>query len=594
MIIRFATLLLILGSLVSARPPQTLPGDELSNSNYLNYMVKNTLSEQELQELQSGKIGDNSTIDTIKLFLTWNAPSIADQIAADTAMIRLGMGAIFVPRMSEPGAIEPDIMIKNETGKLLQAGQTGRKFDLLPGMYTIHIGNLAEFPLTRDVYVEEGKVTPVMPDWCALRIEVVDENAAPIRGEYDLASLDPLTPIGRGRGRDIDLNEDLRIWFVPAGTYKILGVGASLNSISNFLTVRLPHPGEFVRFTVVQDTIGKILGGGVLLEDLQGRNNSSWTHNFNVGGNIDFNYVSDKLADTSGNTTALSLLVYDRLSFKRNKVEISNLIKADVTLSTDEFKLKTLRSTVDELRATTLMTYRLFPRFGPYARGEYVSAILPKAVKALTSEIVEKSAAPTHTFIYLDSVPKQLRDTDVIKFDSTSQSVVVSPFISPVHLQTGVGGNVQVMRNRVANMRFLTGFGLDYEKKWDSWEAKADKDLVIDSTNSIYTRYYRGNVLHTTLVRSDDQRFEYGPEFMLNTNLYLSRYISAESDIRLFMPTNRIETPDFVMRNLISLHITGNLILDYDYNYSLVQASQEKLQTDQSRHRVLIRLSFSK
>ncbi len=592
-LLKCSLLLISIISLLFSRPPAVLPGEELSNETYFDYMLNNALTQQELDDLQKPYV-ESDKIDTTALSATWNAPSIADQMGA-AGSIKLGMGAIFVPRMSEDGAIEPDILIKDKAGKILASGQTGEYFNVMPGAYTIHIGNLAKMEITREVFVEEGKPSLVFPDWCALRIEVIDENAKPIRGEYDLAQLSPLTPIGRGRGRDLDLNEDIKIWFLPPGNYKIIGVGASLNSISNFLTVSLTKKGELIRYTVVQDTKdSKILGGGILIEDAATRKNRNWTHNINIGGSVDLNYTQDHKNDTSDNALGLSMLMYDRFNFRKEKFELNNLVKIDMSLNMASFRLNSLESSIDELRITSLFTYRLFPRFGPYARGEYISGILPKSVKAPTSDVATKSEATQHTFIFLDDIPDVIDDSYDVKYDSTSEDVRISPPFSPINLQAGVGGNVQVFRNRIINSRFLAGFGIDYESHWDTWRTVPDSLLTFDSTSQVYNKYYTGERLQTTLEDVSKERLDYGPELVLNTDIYLGRFISIENESRLFFPFERMDAPDMVIRNLLSLHLTGNVIIDYDYNFTMIQALEEELQTREGRHRILLRFSFSR
>jgi hypothetical protein len=591
-------LFLLLFTAVAARPPATLPGKELGNDTYMQYMINNSISEEELEKLTSSQSSSaKRPVDSTAISKSWAAPSIADQIARDTGSIKLGMGAVFVPRMSEEGAIEPDILIKDQNGKVLQSGQTGTKFNLLPGTYTIHIGSLAKLEITKEVYIEEGKVTPVIPDWCALRIEVIDENAKPIRGEYDLASLTPLEPIGRGRGRDIDLAEDLRIWFLPVGTYKIIGPGASLNSISNFLTVRLTTPGEFVRYSVVQDVSGiNILGGGILIEDDQERKNRKWSHNINIGGSIDINYVNREEEDNDSLSTGLSLLLYDRFNMKNGKFEVSNLVKVDLSLAMDEFKLRSLTSNVDELRITSLFTYRLFSRLGPYARGEYISGILPKSIDSKTSELDRKAAAiPEHMFIFYDEKPAIISDEAVSSFDAQSDNIVTSPLFSPINLQAGTGINLQLFRNRIINSRLLTGFGIDYENRWDSWEELHEDSLQFDTSSQVYKSIYNNeSILQTSLYSTDFERLDYGPELMLNSNFYLGRMVSIDNEVKVFFPFERFNRPDITIRNLLSLHLTGNLIIDYDYYYQLVQTEEVESQKDIGRHRILLRVSFSR
>ena len=590
------TLLIIIYtfSISFSRPTPDLPGIELTNKEYIDYMIANIVEDSTSDTIKSSLQEKRKTIDT-----TWAAPTIEDQIAMDTGAIKFGMGAIFVPKMSNNASIEPDIIIKDKNGKILKSGQTGHKFNLIPGTYTIYIGNLPKLPIKKEVKVIEGKITPVFPTWCALRIEVINENGKPIRGEYDLARLNPLQAIGRGRGRDIDLAEEIKVWFLPVGTYKILGVGSSLNSISNFLTVKLDRPGEYINYTVVQNEEDhKIAGGGILTENLEGDFKKPWSHNINIGGSVDFNTTFDKINDTTKPSLGISLLLYDIFTYTKNKVEVNNFAKIDISLNSKDFDFTNLETSIDELRFNTLFTYKLLPKFGPYARAEYVSGILQKRVHAFTTEEKENysksNQSVEHGFIYYDDTSGVITDSTPIKIDSTSESVIISPFISPITLQTGLGGNLQVFKNRIIDMRFLFGYGLDFENRWNSWNIVDNKSLNVDVNSELYKKYYSGKTAHTSLINASHSRFDHGPEFLLNTTIYLGSIMSIDNSLRFFVPIDRWETPDFLVRNLISLYLTSNIVIDYDYNYTLTQANQETLKVNEGRHRILLRVSFSR
>lgn len=596
-------LLLSLCSLLWAKLPADLPGEEINNEQYLQYMLQqqdstNRKSIVKYDSTLTQEERDSIWLDSVSR--SWEAPPLAVQYDMDTTPIHLGMGVVFIPRMSSKNSIEPEITIHEKvSGDLVVSGQTGKKYNLLPGEYVVFISSLPKISIYKSFTITEARPTYIIPDWTTIKIEVINDNAKPIRGEYDLAKTNPITPIGRGRGRDINLAEELRVWLVPAGTYKIIGPGTSYNAVSNFLTLRT-NPGEFINFTVVQDeTTNNILGGGIISENTQNNIASDWKHSINLGGSIDLGFLKNHNSDSTEKDLKFSMLLYDRINFRRNKVDLNNLVKVDITLALQENSREefTLQSTLDELRLNSIFTYKLFPRVGPYGRVEYISGILPKNA----NRTYGASDSAKHYFLTYDSLEtsstnnekKIINDSLVPHIDSTSEKVVTEPAFSPIVIQSGIGGNVQLFRNRFLNMRLLSGFGFTFEKKWDEKKIYDDDNLEIDSTSTIFTNYF-DNKLHTTLERVDRQRFELGPEFMLNSNLSIGKSITVDTEFRFFAPVKRFQEPDITISNLLSFHITGHVILDYDYSYNLTQAEEEELRNKESRHRILLRFSFSK
>lgn len=600
---RISILLLLLILPIFAKLPADLPGQEIDDDDYFKFILEQRDSTNiEKVEIDTTPLTPEEREMAIldSLSKTWEAPPVSKQIALARKPIHLGLGAVFIPRMSGANAIEPEITIHEKgSGNLVASGQTGKQYNLLPGEYVVFISSLPKISIYKDFTIKESRLNTIIPDWCALKIEVINDNAKPIRGEYDLAKTNPLTPIGRGRGRDINLAEELRVWLIPAGTYKIIGPGTSYNAVSNFLTVRL-NKGEFINYSIVQDeTSNKILGGGIILENTQNSMSSNWRHSINLGGSIDMGFLKNHKSDSTEKDIKFSMLLYDRFNFRRNKVDLNNLLKIDVTLdlqenSKDEF---TLQSTLDELRLNSIFTYKLFPKLGPYGRVEYISGILPKNAYR-TYGATDTS---THYFLTYDSLEtssvdsdkKVINDSILPQVDSISEKVVTEPGFSPIVIQSGIGGNVQLLRNRFINMRLLSGFGFTFEKKWDEKKIYEDDDLIIDSTSTVFQNYFKDK-LHTTLERVDRQRFELGPEFMLNSNLSIGRAVTVDTEFRFFAPVKRISHPDISISNLLSFHITGHVILDYDYSFILTQAEEEELKNEQSRHRILLRFSFSK
>ena len=122
----------------------------------------------------------------------------------------MGMGAVYIPYMSDPN-LEAEVEIIDSTGDVVASGKTGRKYSLMPSEYYVMLGSGAhKQKMVKPVVVEENTITPLLPDWCGLTIDVVDENNYPFRGEYELARIDKFVPFGRAFGRDPDLGEKVK------------------------------------------------------------------------------------------------------------------------------------------------------------------------------------------------------------------------------------------------------------------------------------------------------------------------------------------------------------------------------------------------
>ncbi|MGM0462183.1 MAG: hypothetical protein ACQEQ4_07160 [Fibrobacterota bacterium] len=581
---------------VGAGTPDDLPGQELSPDLYFRHIAQDTQNRgKDTAAEEEGKTPGTSLslqwLDSVSQ--TWEAPPVAEQMSELSEAVKVGMGAIFIPRMSNSAESEPEVFIEDEEGSVAATGRTGQMYNLLPGRYTIKIGTIQKRPVIENISVDEGRLQPVLPNWGGVKIEVTNKSGQPIRGSYDLAKMAPITPLGRGQGRDINLAEDLSTWLLPPGTYKIVSPGSSFNTITNFLTFRVKE-GEFLPYTVVQDENSAEIAGGGILTPAEGMEEyGAWNHSINFGGSADMGYVTNHIKDSSSSSLGMSLLLYDRLNYLGERIRLNNLLKLDVTLSLRQDKDDDIiiSNAFDELRFNSIFTYKIYERFGPYMRGEYSSGIIPKTEYAKQSEGDE---AEPHYFLLFDGRPDSLFGDIPYEVDSLSERYRVKPVFSPINLEAGIGGNVQVFRNPAVNTRFLGGFGMTYERRWDELGTLSEDDYhIADSTHDYFQDYMDDN-LHTILYDIDTERFNIGPELMIQNELNIGAAVSANTEIRILAPVERVSKPDITFNNLLSFHLLSNLIADYDFTYRLVQSDDEDLKTNFSRHRFLLRFSFSR
>lgn len=597
-------IILFWAATIHSSPPKEVPGEEVTEEEFLRYKTaRDTTLNKAPDEIAKTDIWYE------KAAKSWNAPSVADQLDASESSLKGGMGGIFVPFMTDP-EFEPEIDIITPGGRIIKRGKCGRIYNVIPGKYFVHVGSGSEDQrVVKEVDVIEGNVKVVKPDWAAITIKVINENNRIFRGEYEIARIDTFQSFGRGTGNDISLGEKLDTWVLKPGLYKIFNVGASYNSLKNFTTVRL-RSGEYVNYTLVQDETnnGDIIGGGAV--DVQGNQkiNSNWHYLINIGGGIDLNIEKDIDDDTlTTNQIDVSLLFETKLGYIKEKIDWNLGLRIDEGISVKSFEFENLTNSIDELRITSLFTWRVLPNIGPYQRLEGNTEIFPKSIKNLNLE----DGGNKHYFIVLED------DYSLNYIDSESNKFELHPALSPFLFEAGLGVSSNLLRTRVFDVTLLGGLGYTYEQQRNTYKIGNKNDIrdtlyienngVIDSIeNPAFHQCSTivANESHHILLKAQRERSEFGPEILLNTYLRLGRAIVMDSEFQLFFPFGRIKNidgdrkavkgPDFDFRNTISWRLINQLTLDYEFRYNLVQPLEEDLNKQEARHRVLLRFSFSR
>ena len=585
---RIAFVCAFAATLAVARPPAPLPGTEISDDEYFRFSQRPAVKDSAVAQ-QSDSVNvvtsENDPSEWLaKIEKSWSGLPLASQMAADPSVVKMGMGAIFVPVMSSP-ELEGEIEIMDTTWAVVASGVAGRKYSLLEGRYFALMGSGShKQKIVRSVVVREGRVTPVLPDWSGLVVEVVNEKNAPFRGEYELARVDKFESYGRSFGRDPGLGEKLRTWTLKPGTYKIFGSGENYNTRNNYITVRL-MPGELTRVVVVEEESSlRITGGGIDDFAAGEKISSHWKYGVDIGGTVDFNYVKNNLLESKAdNRLILSLLWGVRLAYKRDPVDWETRLDFNEGISIDSMTLSTLRSSADEARLQSIFTWRLLKRLGPYGRFEGTTGIIPEVVHAPTgtNEI-------NHPFLILSA------DSTFNYMTRASSFYTQRPF-SPVLLETGAGINADLLTTRWIDARLLTGIGLTYERRRDEF-VLVTNTAILDSSSKMGAHLAEvQGYADTATVLADNafQRLEVGPEVLLNTSLRLGRVISSVIEVKYFAPFKRVMFPDVSVRTTVRWRVARLATLDYEFRYTLVQPDDVKGTVDELRHRILARFSFT-
>ena len=543
---------------VGADLPPELPGEEITEE-----YTRMVLPRDSIEKKTPPTSRDNPTwLDNA--METWEAPVLSQQLAEDNTPLPMGKGAVYVPCLTEPER-EPDIEILDENGKVAGQGLTGRKYPVLPGTYYVMLGSGAhDQRMVRVVEVTEGQVTPIVPDWSALVVDVVDEANIEFSGEYEIARLEGLEAYGRGTGRDPDLGEELRTWILKPGIYKMFGVGQSYNTLTNFVTTRL-LAGEHTRFMLVMNNQSdqRIVGGGIVDVGANRALTRNWRYGIDIGGSVLYNAETDHETDSTATSSSIALLSIARLNYDKDPWEWDSRVKLDEGITFTGFDISRLSSSPDNLRITSLFTWRFLRWLGPYGRLEVETPILP---------LYHRVPEGVEQYYWVILSP----DSTLEEIDSLSSSYILRRPFSPLELDAGVGANVTLVGRRWAEADLLAGFGFSQEVLRESGEvvgSGADFATILREEASIPT-------------------LDYGPEFAFNGLLRVGRFATAETELKVLVPVGRFGEPDVDLTNTMSWHLTRFVSLDYEYTYTLKQPKD--LESEQtSEHRVWIRYSYT-
>jgi hypothetical protein len=522
---------------------------------------------------------------------TWDAPPLSRQLDEDETPIPIGKGAVFISRLSDP-TLEPDVQIADSSGRVIMSGKPGRKFFLVPGTYSISMGNgSVRQRITKWVTVDEGKVIPLYPTWAGLAVDVVSESNIPFRGSYELARIDEFEPFGRTYSRDPNQGERIKTWILKPGLYKLFGVGETYNTVNSYVTVRL-LPGELVHFTVVQDSVtGKIISGGVTYSGEASRSITSyWKYGLDIGGSILFNTSNDT------NNSAIVSITNLRVNHTRSKGEWDTKFFFDEELNFSDFNISQINNTSDDFRIYSLYVWRLMHWFGPYGRMQFETSFFPVYDRF-------QESSQLHLFLQTRS------DSTIESADSASKSLRLKPSLSPMSVDLGVGANVDAITAEDFDMKFKLGFGYSQRNTWNQERDMAQDTTAVKTLEDNPTSIFDSVQLNSLLSRykanfkivqrqSNNTVRSYGPETSINASARVGRWITAEGEVIVLFPIGPILQehsirPNYRVNTIISWRIAKAVTLDYLYMYQYSQPLKTDVKVDLSQHRVWLRYSFN-
>lgn len=490
---------------------------------------------------------------------TWTAKNPIAQEKEINPSYTPNEGGLLVPVMTD-NATEPPFSIVDSEGDKTIDLEMGKVVKLIPGTYSVIVGELIR---GREIRIDNIEVLPqqttiVKPTWSSLIVNVVDNDRNQLNETYEIYSLPEYSNFGQGTGREEGFGENLRVWTLSPGIYKIIQSGESQNTYENFTTVQL-QPGELTQLTVVVDEeTGDYIGAGVL--DIASTNVEiarNWKVFRALYGNLQVVNTKDELSDETETSIIFSIQADINSKYENDRVSFQSKFFVDESFTREEgARFETTR---DEIRFRNTGILRLTKRrvllvreLGIYGRF-YVTS---KAFRQLQN---------------LDA-PFEVLKIDPTKGDTLVESNVdqteLSPSFYPLTLEEGIGLNINVMKTSNSNINFRAGFGYKQIYNKDSYEFDSEND-----TQKIYTKI-------------SDSKIN-GFEFSLLNEFKPIRRVTINNEFNIILPFDKEKSNSYDGESQVNIKLFKNTSLDYTFRVTKAENA------DKPNYENILQLRFS-
>ena len=357
-----------------------------------------------------------------------------------------GMGILFFPDVSETDNELPYKIIDSDKHETF--GVPGKGTPLQAGTYSIKFGSGSSNQLLVKDSIEiiPRYKTILKPDWSCLVVDIIDERREVAKVRYEVFASESGESYGTHIPVDREYGEQVKVWVLKPGLYKITINSEPFNTYRDFSTVYLKE-GEFQKLTLVvgtneDGTPNNLIGGGVLEENEMAGLTGHWRFLNAVFGNA--NYIADNEKGRNQHETAIILntqfenkITYDDFPVNytlRNLIELGTT-KANETgfrISNDNFYFR-----------NTLVLYFL-KNVGLYGRFDSESHLMNE-YQYFTEPI-------NYRKLGLDGQPEET-GVDL-------KTILIKDRFKPMILKEGGGLNLRAFNTGRANLNIRVGWGL--------------------------------------------------------------------------------------------------------------------------------------
>ena len=476
---------------------------------------------------------------------------LREQLDEDMTPIPAGMGAVFVPSLTE-SVLEPAVVVLSR-GERVASGRTGERIVLPPGSYEVVIGEgeLSEQP-RKAVKVVAGIGTTVRPFYGALRVQVVADSGDPVADSFSVRSADGTRRYGPFETDPAPKAPRARTLLLPAGNYVVvLGDGSGEGAGSVAMSV---VAGEVIRYRLVTD------GDQLLRSEFADRDavaaEEMWRLRWVLGGSATLSSKKHQLSGFSGEAAqidAFSRLEAGLDTGQHLALLTFNVNQAFLGLESENGSDMPLRALNNDTEAELLYTYRVAGIVGPYARG------------------IARTALFTDHYLPDTDVSIVTRDEagNVVEQRTAGHGDKVVTFggLSPLSVQEGAGLSLTVLDTKTFT---LIGRG-----------GVAARQAFY--RNGRYLESRSGTTVN--MVRLDDND-RLGGEVTGLAGLRLGRAFTYEGRFDSFIPKEQIAEgeklrPVFRFDNTLALRLTRAASVVYTFSLRRDELALEELQTSQ-------------
>jgi cholesterol transport system auxiliary component len=457
----------------------------------------------------------------------WSASSPAAQLADDRTRVPPGMGAVFVPYLSDP-ADEPEFTVRRGRASVA-SGSPGTRVILEPGDYRLELGSGHERMVVNvTVVANETALVPVT--WGGLRVEVVDANSLPHRAGYELIAVADRHLFGVGYGADLLVGERILTWILPPNLYRVVQPGASYRARSNYSTVYVPE-GGLVRYRLVIDPdTGEFLGAGVVTpeESSEGSGDDRFMPNLVLGANASLTVAGDLIATAE-------VFIDGLFAYRDEPHEFLSMLQFEggfTWIDPEIGDALPIQKSADRLRVDFLYSYFLTTFLGPYVRAGVEANLFPAIV--VTSEDV----AVTRN--RLDGSSERV-------LVSAGGSFQVADFFGQTRFFEGAGVNARLLRSELGQINLSLGLGL---------RQYVTRGLFGEDPTSAAPELVYNQV---------DNFTQEGVESFLTGRLRLTSFARFTTSFEIFADFTAFDDPTFLWRSTLSLRLLEFLSLDYTF-----------------------------
>jgi len=531
---------LLLASGLSARPLEDLPGEEVT-----------------LRETGSA-LPKSRAPASPEMPSTWLAQPIDEQLARDENLLTVSKGALFVPTYSESRR-EPEVSIYSPSGELVRTGLTGTRILLDSGDYQVRIGSGSQRQQMRfDVRIEEGHTRVLKPTWGGLLVETLTPDGDYFEGQYEVIRIDRNGWYGRGRGLGEERLQDINLWILPPGIYRLGKVGDPASALRSYITVEL-HPGELQSVELVyadKNPGSEIIAGGLKTLNTRVVAGRHWTYGLRAGGNLAF-VSSVDISDTRKEIGQLSSDV--RLRVRYDNAVYYGLNEINLRNNFLKERGAPISVVADEATARSTWVRRFNDWVGPYLRGQISSHFFSRHSEADTIYVVDPRPDP-------DNPGSLIIDTLMTDYSGRFR---FEPSYYPLLLSEGLGVNLDILD--FSRIELSTQVGLAAHQRF------SEDDYVALTSNQYYQTSTESDIGLETLVYARVRPFN---------------FLTLDARMELFAPNaeiSGIQLTDLEM----DLRLTLSRFVELGYLFQINEITEAAANSFPSSHSLSIRFNLN-